>query len=364
MNGTIAVGPGDGIGPEIIAEGLKVLSAIEQKHGHKFTLNYFEIGGNSIDKYGEPLTDANFEICAKSDAILFGALGGPKWDHPDAEIYPNAGALRIRTDFDLYANLRPVKVYPGMEGCSPLRPDKVRGLDIVIVRENCGGVYVGKPKKRWAENGKRMAVDTMIYSEPEVERILRVGFELASSRRKRLASVEKSNVTQTGRLWKEMAIEMSAQYPDVELEHLYADACTMHLLRQPTRFDVLVMANLYGDIISDEAAGLAGSLGMGPSAQLAGSGVGGGRQFGFYESSHGSAPDIAGKGIANPIATILSVGLMLRYTFGLKREAEAIDKAVAKVVLTHRTADIMEEGKIQVGTTQMGDLIASAVLRM
>ena len=364
MKGTVAVGPGDGIGPEIIAEGIKILHAVEQKYGHQFTLNHFDIGGLSIDKYGEPLTDENFDICGKSDAIFFGSLGGPKWDLPGAAVYPNAGALRIRTGFDLYANLRPVKVYPGMEGCSPLKPDKVKGLDIIIVRENAGGVYVGEPKKRWIEDGQRMAVDTMLYSEAEIERILRVGFELANSRRKKLASVEKSNVTQTGRLWKELAIELSAEYPEVELEHLYADACTMLLLREPTRFDVLVMANLFGDIISDEAAGLAGSLGMGPSAQLAGSGLGGKRQFGFYESIHGSAPDIAGKGIANPIATILSVGFMLRYTFGLEQEAEAVDRAVAQVVLTHRTGDIMEESKTKVTTKEMGDLITEALLAM
>jgi len=361
MKGTIAVGEGDGIGPEIIAEGVKVLKAVEKKYGHAFKLDYFDIGGVSIDKYGTPLTEENMELCRRSDAILFGALGGPKWDYPGAPVYTNTAGLRLRKDFELYANIRPVKVYPGMEGCSPLRSDKVRGMDIIVVRENTGGAYFGQPKRQWTENGKRMAVDTMFYSEPEIERILRVGYELAQSRRKKLASVEKSNVTETGKLWRAMAIEMSKKYPDVELEHILADACTMQLLREPRRFDVLVMGNLYGDIISDEAAGIAGSLGMGPSAQLAGSGVTNERLFGYYESIHGSAPDIAGQGIANPIATVLSVGFMLKYTYGLHKEADAVDRAVARVVVNHRTRDIMEDGKNLVSTKQMGDLIAAAI---
>jgi len=361
MKGTIAVGEGDGIGPEIVAEGVKVLKAVEKKYGHEFTLKYFDVGGISIDKFGTPLTDENVELCRRSDAILFGSVGGPKWDYPGAPVYTNIGGLRLRKDFELYANIRPVKVYPGMEGCSPLKSDKVRGMDVIVVRENTGGAYFGQPKKQWVEDGKRIAVDTMRYSEPEIERILRVGFELAGTRRKKLASVEKSNVTDTGKLWRAMAIEMSKEYPDIELEHVLADACTMALLREPRHFDVLVMANLFGDIISDEAAGIAGSLGMGPSAQLAGSGVGKERLFGYYESIHGSAPDIAGKGIANPIATILSAGFMLRYTYRLQQEAETVDKAVAQVVVQHRTSDIMEEGKTLVNTEEMGDLIAAAV---
>ena len=361
MKGTIAVGPGDGIGPEIIAEGVKVLQAVEKQYGHEFTLDYFDIGGISIDKYGTPLTEENLDLCRRSDAILFGALGGPKWDYPGAPVYTNTAGLRLRKEFDLYANIRPAKVYPGMEGCSPIRPDSARGMDVIVVRENTGGAYFGQPKKQWTEDGKRWAVDTMIYSEPEIERILRVGYELASTRRRKLASVEKSNVTETGKLWRAMATEMQGEFPDVQLEHVLADACTMQLLREPTHFDVLVMGNLFGDLISDEAAGIAGSLGMGPSAQLAGSGVGGQRQFGYYESIHGSAPDIAGMGIANPIATIVSAAFMLQYTYGLPREAAAIDAAVAEVVLQHRTRDIMEEGKTLVSTKEMGDLIAAAV---
>jgi len=361
MKGIIAVGEGDGIGPEVIAEGVKVLRAVERRYGHGFTLDYFEIGGVSIDKYGVPLTEANMDICRSSDAILFGALGGPKWDYPGAPVYTNVGALRLRKDFDLYANIRPVKVYPGMEGCSPLRPDQVKGMDVVVVRENTGGTYFGEPKRRWQERDQRMAVDTTSYSEDEIVRILRVGFELARTRRRKLASVEKSNVMDTGKLWRALATELGQEYPDVELEHVLADACTMQLMREPRHFDVLVMDNLFGDLISDEAAGIAGSLGMGPSAQLAGSGLTGGRPFGFYESIHGSAPDIAGKGIANPIATILSAAFLLQYTYGLNVEAQAVDQAVARVLLQHRTRDIMEAGKHLVNTKEMGDLIAAAL---
>lgn len=361
MKGRIAVAPGDGIGPEIVAEGVKVLKAIEKKYGHEFKLDYFDMGGVSIDKFGVPLTDENIELCRQSDAFLFGSLGGPKWDYPGAKIYTNTAGLRIRKEFDVYANLRPAKVYPGMEGCSPLRPDKVEGMDLIVVRENTGGAYFGQPKKQWTEGGVRWAVDTMVYSEPEIDRILRVGFELARSRRKKLASVEKQNVTETGKLWRAMAIEMGKEYPDVELEHVLADACTAWLLREPAKFDVLVMGNLYGDIISDEAATITGSLGMGGSAQLAGLPVPGGHPWGFYESAHGSAPDIAGQGIANPIATILSVAYMLQYTYGLVQEATAIDDAIASAVCTYRTRDIMQKGLTEIGTGQMGDLIAAAL---
>lgn len=361
MKGTIAVGPGDGIGPEIIAEGVKVLKAVEKKFGHEFELNYFDIGGISIDKFGESVTKENLNLCGKSNAILFGAAGGPKWDIPGTGVNSGSGVLTIRREFGLYANLRPVVVFPGMEGCSPLKSDLVQGVDLIVARENTGGAYFGQPKKQWVENDERNAVDTMIYSEHEIVRILRVAFELARSRRKKLASVEKANVTETGKLWRKIATEMAAEYPDIEVEHMYADATTMWLLRQPKSFDVLVMGNLFGDIISDEASTLSGSLGMGPSAQIAGLPEPGQRPFGFYESAHGSAPRHAGKNDANPIATILSAALMLRYTFGLEAEAKAIEDAVAKVVLTHRTYDIMEPGKTKVGTKEMGDLIAAAI---
>lgn len=361
MKGKIAVGPGDYIGPEVVAEGVKVLKAIEKKFGHQFELEYFDIGGVSIDKFGEDLTVQNLELCRKCDAILFGAAGGPKWDIPGAKRYANAAVLTIRKEFGLYANLRPVEVFPGMEGCSPVRPDLVKGVNLIVVRENTGGAYFGQPKKQWVENNERMAVDTMFYSEHEIVRILRVGFELARSRRKKLTSVEKANVTETGKLWRKIATEMAADYPDIALDHMYADACTMWLMKAPAQLDVLVMGNLYGDILSDEASTLAGSLGMGPSAQIAGLPQKGERVFGFYESAHGSAPDIAGKGIANPIATILSVALMLEHTYRLVEEAKAISAAVAKVVRTSRTPDVMEAGMKRVSTTEMGDLIVAAL---
>ena len=361
MKGKIAVGPGDGIGPEIIAEGVKVLKAVEKKFGHDFELNYFDIGGVSIDKFGETMTKENLRLCGESDAIFFGAAGGPKWDIPGTNVSAGSVVLVIRREFGLYANLRPVVVFPGMEGCSPLKPDLVRGVDLIVVRENNGGAYFGQPKKQWVENNERNAVDTMVYSEHEIVRILRVAFDLARSRRRKLASVEKANATETGKLWRKLASEMAPEYPDVELEHMYADATTMWLLRQPQSFDVLVMGNLYGDLISDEASTLAGSLGMGPSAQIAGLPKPGQRAFGFYEPAHGSAPSHAGKNDTNPIATILTAALMLRYTFGLEKEAKAIEAAVAKTVLTHRTYDVMEEDKIRVGTKEMGELIAAAI---
>jgi 3-isopropylmalate dehydrogenase len=361
MKGKIAVGPGDYIGPEVVAEGIKVLKAIEKKFGHEFELKYFDIGGASIDKFGEDITTENLAMCRTCDAILFGSAGGPKWDLPGAKRYANAAVLTIRKEFGLYANLRPVVVFPGMERCSPVRPDLVKGVDLIVVRENTGGAYFGQPKKQWVENNERMAVDTMFYSEHEIVRILRVGFELARSRRKKLTSVEKANVTETGKLWRKIATEMHAEYPDIALDHMYADACTMWLMRAPAQLDVLVTGNLYGDILSDEASTLAGSLGMGPSAQIAGLPQKGERVFGFYESAHGSAPDIAGKGIANPIATILSVALMLEHTYRLLDEAKAINAAVAKVVKTSRTPDVMEDGMKRVGTTEMGDLIVAAL---
>ncbi len=360
MEGKIAVGPGDGIGPEIVEEGVKVLKAVAGKFGHEFELTYVDIGGVAIDKYGTSLPDETLQICRQSDAILFGAAGGPKWDYPGAKEYANAAVLLIRREFGLFANVRPVRVYPSMVNCSPVKPEIVKDVDLIVLRENTGGAYFGEPKKRWRTKEGRMAVDSMLYSEKEVERIVRVGFELAQSRRKKLCSVDKANVLQSSRLWHEIADELAPEYPDVQLEHAYADACTMWLLKRPRDFDVLVTSNLFGDIISDEASVLAGSLGMLPSAQIAGSGVKG-TTFGFFESSHGSAPKHVGKNVANPIATILSVAMMLKYAFGLEQEARCIDEATEKTVHSHRTYDIMEEGKTKVGTREMGDLIAKAV---
>lgn len=361
MKGKIAVGPGDYIGPEIVTEGVKTLKAISKKYGHEFTLSYFDVGGAAIDKTGISLPEESLRVCHESDAILFGATGGPKWDYPGAKEFANYAVLRLRKEFGLFANLRPVKCFPTMVNCVPLKPEIVSGVDLIVVRENTGGVYFGQPKKRWQTDEGRMAVDTMFYSEQEIERVVRVGFELARLRRKKLCSVEKANVTEVGKLWREVAGELQAQYPDVELEHVYADACAMWLLRRPTDFDVIVTGNLFGDVLSDEAAVLAGSLGMAPSAQLAALRTGGGVMFGLYESAHGSAPKHAGKNDVNPIATILSVSMMLEYTYGLNQEARCIEQAVESVLHTYRTYDVMEEGKTKVGTKEMGGLIAEAI---
>ncbi len=360
MKGKIAVGLGDGIGPEVVAEGIKILEAVAKKYDHEFKLNYVDIGGVAIDKYGTALPEETLKVCRQSDAILFGAAGGPKWEYPKVKEDANIGVLNLRKEFGLFANLRPVKVFPNMVNCSTLKPEIVSGVDLIVLRENTGGVYFGQPKKQWRIKEERMAVDSMLYSEYEIERILRTGFELAGSRRKKLCSVDKANVLQVGKLWRLIANELSLEYPDVELEHVYVDACSMWLLRRPRDFDVIVMSNLFGDILSDEASMLAGSLGMAPSAQLAGSGTRG-TMFGFYESSHGSAPKHTGKNDANPIATILSVSMMLQYTYGLNQEAKCIEEAVENAVCTYRTYDIMEKGKTQVGTKEMGDLIAEMI---
>lgn len=360
MKGKIAVGPGDHIGPEIVAEGIKILKAVSKKYGHEFELHYVDIGGVAIDKYGVPCPEESLKVCRECDAIFFGAAGGPKWEYPKVKEDANTGVLNLRKEFGLFANLRPVKIFPPMVNCTPLKPEVVSGVDLIVLRENTGGAYFGQPKKQWRSEEERMAVDSMLYSEHEIERILRVGFELARSRRKKLCSVDKANVLQVGKLWRVIAKELALEYPDVELEHAYVDACSMWLLKRPTDFDVIVMSNLFGDILSDEASVLAGSLGMAGSAQLAGSGTGG-TMFGLYESSHGSAPKHTGKNDVNPIATILSVSYMLRYTYGLIEEVECIEQAIEKALQNSRTYDVMEEGKTKVGTSEMGDLIAEAI---
>lgn len=363
VKGKIAVGPGDGIGPEVVAEGVKILEAVAKKYGHQFSLTYVDIGGVAIDKYGKSFPDETLRVCRENDALLFGAAGGPKWDYPGAKEYANAGVLELRKEFDLFANIRPVKVFPSMVNCSPVKPEIVRDVDLIVLRENTGDAYFGQPKRQWRTREGRMAVDGMLYSEKQIERVLRVGFELARSRRKKLCSADKANVLLSSRLWRKIADELAPQYPDVALEHAYADACAMWLMRRPRDFDVLVMGNLFGDIISDEASVLAGSLGMLPSAQIAGLRTREGVMFGFYESAHGSAPRHAGKNIVNPIATIFSVALMLKYTYGLNQEARGIEGAVEKALQTHRTYDVMEEGKTQVSTSEMGSLIAEAIAK-
>lgn len=365
MNFSIAVLPGDGIGPEVISEAVKVMQAVESRFGHDFDISYGRVGGNAIDDFGTPLPEETQEMCAKTDAILFGAVGGPKWDDPRAKTRPEDGILAIRKSLGLYANIRPVKVYPQLINSSPIKPHLLQGVDMIIVRELTGGLYFGKPKRRWDTSRGRRGVDTLKYAEREIERILRVGFELAQGRRKRLTSVDKANVLETGRLWREIATELGQEYPDVELEHVLVDAASMQLISNPAHFDVVVAENTFGDILTDEASVLAGSMGMLPSASLAGL-PGASRRarlpLSLYEPIHGSAPDIAGQGIANPIGTILSMASMLRYSLRLEDEANAVERAVEAVLAEgYRTADIAADGGEVVKTAQMGSVIAGGI---
>jgi 3-isopropylmalate dehydrogenase len=360
MEFDIAVLPGDGVGPEVIAEALKVLQAVGEKFGHSFHFHDGLIGGVAIDALGTALSDETLEMCKQCDAVLLGAVGGSKWDDPQAKIHPEDGLLALRKELELFANLRPVKVFPMLVDSTNLKPEVVRGVDLVVVRELTGGLYFGQPKKQWQTPVGRQAVDTLAYSEVEIERILKVGFELARNRRKKLASVDKANVLQSSRLWRQIAIEVSADYPDVELQHMLVDACAMRLIQRPTDLDVVVTENMFGDILTDEASMLAGSMGMLPSASLAG--IPKGKTLGMYEPIHGSAPRRAGQNLANPIATILSVAMMLRYSFAMETEAMAVENTVLDVLeQDYRTYDIMSEGKVRVGTKEMGDLIAQKV---
>ena len=358
MQFKLTVLPGDGVGPEITEATVKVLQTVAEKFGHKFDLHYGLIGGVAIDERGVSLPPDTLKMCQSCDAVLLGAVGGPKWDDPKAKDRPEVGLLALRKELDLFANLRPVKTLPMLVNSTNLKPEVVEGVDFIFVRELTGGLYFGQPKKRWQTPKGRLGVDTMLYSEQEIERVVRVGFELARTRRKKLVSVDKANVLESSRLWRQVAIEVSANYPDVELEHMLVDACAMRLIQNPKNFDVLVSENTFGDILTDEASMLAGSMGMLPSASLAGVPQEGARTFGLYEPIHGSAPRRAGLNMANPIATILSMAMMLRYSFGLTKEAQTVETAVTEVLQEdYRTYDIMDEGKTKVGTKEMGELI-------
>jgi 3-isopropylmalate dehydrogenase len=362
MEFNVAVLPGDGIGPEVIAQGLNVLQAVGEKFGHSFRFRNSLIGGIAIDTSGTALSHETLAMCKQCDAVLLGAVGGFKWDDPQAKIHPEDGLLALRKGLKLFANLRPVKVLPMLLNSTNLKPEVIEGVDLMVVRELTGGLYFGQPKKQWRTSEGRHAVDTLAYSEIEIERILRVGFELARSRRRKLASVDKANVLQSSRLWRQVAIEISAGYPDVQLQHMLVDACAMRLIQRPSEFDVLVTENMFGDILTDQASMLAGSMGMLPSASLAG--MPKGRTFGMYEPIHGSAPGLAGQNIANPIATILSAAMMLRYSCALETEAQTIEDAVLSVLNRgYRTYDIMSADKTEIGTKEMGDLIAREVKR-
>lgn len=357
MNKKITVLPGDGIGPEIIAEAIKVLDRICKKYDHKFEYTYVDIGGCSIDKYGVPITDEGMEKCKNADSVLLGAVGGPKWDSCPASIRPEKALLAVRKELGLFANLRPTKLFPQLAGASPLKQEIVgNGIDLLIVRELTGGVYFGE-RKTEEINGELVATDIMPYSESEIERIGRVGFETAMKRNRRLASVDKANVLDTSRLWRKVMHRLSEEYPEVEYSDILVDNTAMQLIKNPTQFDVLVTENMFGDILSDEASMLTGSIGMMPSASLS-SGT-----LGMYEPIHGSAPDIAGKNLANPLGTILSAAMMLRYSFDMAKEADEIEAAVNKALDEgYRTGDIMGEGKKQVSCSEMGDIVANFIV--
>ena len=364
MKASIAVLPGDGIGPEGINESIKVLEAIGNRFNHDFEIESGRVGGNAIDDYGTPLPQETIDTCKDSDAILCGAVGGPKWDDPNADVRPEDGILAIRKSLGLFANLRPVKVYPALINSSPLKPEFLEGVDMMVLRELTGGLYFGKPKKRWNTSRGRRGVDTLKYTESEIERILRVGFELAMERRKKLTSVDKQNVLESSRLWREIAIEVGKDYPEVELDHVLVDNAAMQLIRNPSDFDVIVSENTFGDILTDEASVLSGSMGMLPSASLSSLPGKSGRRtkVSLYEPIHGSAPDIAGKGIANPIGCILSTAMMLRLSFGMTDEAEAIEKSVdAALAEGYRTADIASDGGSEVNTSTMGNVISGSI---
>jgi 3-isopropylmalate dehydrogenase len=351
----IAVLPGDGIGPEIMEEAKKILGVVAKRAGVQFEMEEGLVGGAAYDRYGTPLPEAVMKMAAASDAVLLGAVGGPKWEPLDYSLRPERGLLGLRSGLGLYANLRPVVVFEDLIDASPLKPEVIRGIDLLIVRELAGDAYFGKPRGVRVENGQRIGINTMVYTEGEIKRIVKTAFELARGRRKKLLSVDKANVLEVTELWRDVATETGRDYPDVELQHMYVDNCAMQLIRNPGQFDVIVTTNMFGDILSDEASMLTGSLGMLPSASQ-------GAKTAMYEPSHGSAPDIAGKGIANPLATILSAAMMLRHSFGMPEAAGAVENAVRLVLKDgFRTVDIRQEGATIVGTKAMGDRVAQKV---
>lgn len=354
MNASITVLPGDGIGPEITAQAARVLQAIGEKYGHSFVLTEQLLGGASIDAHGQPLTDEALKACQASDAVLLGAVGGEKWDSVSPEIRPERGLLALRKGLGVFANLRPLTIYPQLAGACPLRADIVSGgIDILMLRELTGDVYFGN---HFIADDLSRAQDDMVYTRPEIERIGRKAFAMAQDRKGILCSVDKANVLSSSRLWREVMTALGKEYPDVQLSHMYVDNAAMQLILRPSQFDVIVTGNLFGDILSDESAAIAGSLGMMPSASL------GEGNPGLYEPIHGSAPDLAGKDVANPLGTILSAAMLLRHSFGLSAEAEAIERAVYSVIdAGYRTGDIYSDGMKKVGCAEMGKLVCEAL---
>jgi 3-isopropylmalate dehydrogenase len=364
-NKSLLLLPGDGIGPEVMAQAKRVLNWLQTNNRATFEITEDLVGGASIDAHGTPITESAMAKAVEVDAVLFGAVGGPKWDNVPFDIRPEAALLRLRKDLGVFANLRPAKVFDALVGSSSLKPELVRGLDIMIVRECIGGVYFGEPRGiETLPDGTRRGVNTEVYTTPEIERVGRVAFDLARKRSKIVCSVEKANVMESGLLWRQtMQALRDAEYPDIALSHMYADNCAMQLAKNPKQFDVIVTGNLFGDILSDLAAMLTGSLGMLPSATL-GAVQPSGRRHAFYEPIHGSAPDIAGKNLANPLAQILSLALLLRYSFDMEEDAAAIESAVEHVLATAgRTADIAAPGRARFSTEQMGDAVLAALSR-
>ena len=357
MSKKILVLPGDGIGPEIVHEAVKVLAKLRDEFGLDVDLDEALVGGAAIDATGGPLPEATLDLAREADAVLLGAVGGPKWEPLDISIRPEKGLLGLRSELKLFANLRPAILYPQLAGASTLKPEVVSGLDIMIVRELTGGIYFGKPRGvKTLESGERQGINTLVYTESEIERIGRVAFEIAMQRDKRVCSVDKANVLECTELWREVVTGVAKDYPEVQLSHMYVDNAAMQLVKRPKQFDVMVTTNMFGDILSDCAAMLTGSIGMLPSASLDAN------RKGMYEPIHGSAPDIAGKGAANPLATILSVAMLLRYSLDERSMADQVEQAVNRV-LDHglRTPDIMSPGMTEVGCEAMGDAVVAAI---
>jgi 3-isopropylmalate dehydrogenase len=354
----VAVLPGDGIGPEIIEEAVKVLQQVEKKFGYAFAFEYGMVGGGAIDRVGTPLPKETLRLCKEADAVLLGAVGGPEWDHYPPELRPEKALLGLRKGLDLYSNLRPVLLFEGLEQSSTLRPEVIQGVDLLVVRELTGGIYFGEKSRQMTPDGE-VATDQLVYHEYEIERIVRLAFEIARNRRKRLTSVDKANILESSRLWRQVVERVAKEYPDVHMEHMLVDNCAMQIVRRPAYFDVIVTENMFGDILSDEAAILTGSIGMLPSASL------GGGSLGLYEPVHGSAPDIAGQGVANPAATILSTALMLRHSFGYHDAALEVERAVENVLRKgYRTPDLAVRDQLAVGTEEFGDLVVEELRRM
>ncbi len=365
MRAHIVTLPGDGIGPEVVAAGVRVLHAIAGKFDHQFEFEEHLIGGCALDATGAPLSDATLAACRAADAVLLGAVGGPRWDDPRAAARPEQGLLGLRKGLGLFANLRPVKPHPALAHASPLRPEKIAGVDVLVVRELTGGLYFGKPQGRFDRDGHACAVDTLEYSDVEIRRVVELACRLAAARRGRVTSVDKANVLASSRLWREVATQTARTHPQIKLDHLLVDTCAMRLVAAPASFDVIVTENMFGDILTDEAAVLVGSMGLLPSASLGShtiDDVAKGMAIGVYEPIHGSAPDIAGKGIANPIGTILSAAMLLRHSLNLPREADAVERAVDRALSEGcRTADIARAGERALGTRAMTEEIIARI---